>query len=119
MSRLLTRPTLATTSPSRPESAKTAASSKHAPCPRQGRSERAAGELFQHPASGVVGPTLFMSGSAAIAGSPLRQAWTQRPGRWARRLVGQHTVSRMHPSLADPRACLAWRLRDFATNRHE
>jgi hypothetical protein len=23
------------------------------------------------------------------------------------------------PSLAPPRACLAWRLRDFATNRHE
>src|SRR5436309_15944787 len=23
------------------------------------------------------------------------------------------------PSLAAPRACLAWRLRDFATNRHE
>jgi len=35
------------------------------------------------------------------------------------RSVGQHTVSSMLPSLAAPRACLAWRLRDFATNRHE
>ena len=42
-----------------------------------------------------------------------------RPGRRARRSVGQHTVSSMPPSLAAPRACLAWRLRDFATNRHE
>jgi len=63
-----------------------------------------------------------MSTSAAIADSPLRQAWTRwvrRPGRRARRLVGQHTVSSMPPSLTTPRACLAWRLRDFATNRHE
>jgi len=29
------------------------------------------------------------------------------------------SCSRMPPSLAAPRACLAWRLRDFATNRHE
>jgi len=52
----------------------------------------------------------------------LRQAWTpvaRRPGRRARRSVGQHTVSSMPPSLAAPHACLAWRLRDFATNRHE
>jgi len=26
--------------------------------------------------------------------------------------------SSMPPSFAAPRACLAWRLRDFATNRH-
>jgi hypothetical protein len=60
--------------------------------------------------------------SAAIANSPLRQAWTRlarRPGRRARHSVGQHTVSSMPPSFAAPRACLAWRLRDFATNRHE
>jgi len=38
--RLLTRPTLATTSPARPESAKTASSPKDAPFPKQGRSER-------------------------------------------------------------------------------
>ena len=37
--RLLTRPTLAATTPTRPESAKTASSPKDAPCPRQGRSE--------------------------------------------------------------------------------
>ena len=42
-----------------------------------------------------------------------------RPGRQARHSVGQHTVSSMHPSLAAPRARLARRLRDFATNRHE
>src|SRR5712691_853842 len=91
-----------------------------------------------------------------------RRTWTQlarRPGRRARRSVGQHTVSSMPPSrrrlgseaclahsykgvsplvesprrghapsklpggvlprLVAPRACLAWRLRDFATNLHE
>ncbi len=37
--RLLTRPTLATTSPSRPESAKTASLPKDAPCPKQGCSD--------------------------------------------------------------------------------
>jgi hypothetical protein len=36
--RLLTRPTLAVISPSRPESAKTASSPRDAPYPRQGRS---------------------------------------------------------------------------------
>jgi len=41
------------------------------------------------------------------------------PGRRARRSVCQHTVLSMPPSLAAPRTCLAWRLRDFATNRHE
>jgi len=56
-----------------------------------------------------------MKDSAAIGDSPLRHARTRR----ARRSVGQHTVSSMPPSLATPRACLAWRLRDFATNRHE
>ena len=40
MARLLTRPSLATTSPSRPESAKTASSPKDAPFYGQGRSER-------------------------------------------------------------------------------
>ena len=67
--RLLTRPTLATTSPARPESAKTASLPRDAPCPKQGRSEGGsdtygfryvgassrsendAGNLFQHPAS--------------------------------------------------------------------
>jgi hypothetical protein len=34
--RLLTRPTLAATSPARPESAKTASSPRDAPCPKQG-----------------------------------------------------------------------------------
>jgi hypothetical protein len=38
--RLLTRPTPADTSPSRPESAKTASSPRDAPFPQQGRSER-------------------------------------------------------------------------------
>ena len=33
---LLTRPTLAVTSPARPESAKTASSPRDAPCPKQG-----------------------------------------------------------------------------------
>ena len=39
--RLLTRPTLAATSPARPESAKTASSPMDAPCPKQGRSSAA------------------------------------------------------------------------------
>ena len=39
--RLLTRPTLADTSPTCPESAKTASSPKDAPCPMQGRSSAA------------------------------------------------------------------------------
>jgi hypothetical protein len=38
--RHLTRPTLVTTSPSRPESAKTASSPRDALCPKQGRSKR-------------------------------------------------------------------------------
>jgi hypothetical protein len=46
-------------------------------------------------------------------------AVARRPGRWARHSVGQHTISSMPPSLTAPRACLAWRLHDFATNRHE
>jgi hypothetical protein len=37
MARLLTRPTLAATSPARPEYAKTASSPRDAPCPKQGR----------------------------------------------------------------------------------
>ena len=45
MTRLLTRPTLAATSPARPESAKTASSPKDAPCPKQGRSERRGEEV--------------------------------------------------------------------------
>jgi len=39
-----------------------------------------------------------MNDSAAIAHSPLRQAWARsarHPGRRARRSVGQHTVSSM------------------------
>jgi len=63
-----------------------------------------------------------MNVSDAIADSPLRLAWTRlarRPGRRARHSVSQHTVSSMLPSLTASRACLAWRLRDFATNRHE
>jgi hypothetical protein len=50
------------------------------------------------------------------------RTWTRsarRPGRRACRSDSQHTVSSMPPSLAAPRACLAWRLRDFATSRHK
>jgi hypothetical protein len=46
-------------------------------------------------------------------------AVARRPGRRGRRSVDQHAVLSMPPSLAAPCACLAWRLRDFATNRHE
>ena len=45
--RLLTRPTLAATSPARPESAKTASSPRDAPCPKQGRSERSLTTLLR------------------------------------------------------------------------
>ena len=38
---LLTRPTLAVTSPARPKSAETASSPRDAPCPKQGRSSAA------------------------------------------------------------------------------
>jgi hypothetical protein len=67
-------------------------------------------------------------------------AVARHPGRRACRSVGQHTVGDWRPSYfgacprfgsgtgtaeyggaspLSPRACLAWRLRDFATNRHE
>jgi hypothetical protein len=45
---LLTRPTLAATSPARPESAKTASSPKDAPCTRQGRSSAADPRFTPH-----------------------------------------------------------------------
>jgi hypothetical protein len=45
MAGLLTRPTLAVTSPARPESAKTDSSPWDAPCPKQGRSERRGEEV--------------------------------------------------------------------------
>ena len=60
----------------------------------------------------------FCSNRGFAAATSL-DAVARRSGRRARRSVGQHTVSSMPPSLAAPRACLAWRLRDFATNRHE
>jgi hypothetical protein len=40
-------------------------------------------------------------------------------GGWARRLVGQHTVSSMPPFLAAPRVRLAWRLGGFVKNPRE
>ena len=42
-----------------------------------------------------------------------------RPGRRARRSVGQHTVSSMPPSLTAPRARLACRLGGFVTTPRE
>ena len=67
-------------------------------------------------------PTLFMTVSTAIADSPLRQACTLEIRVQAGGLAAQSVnilFSSMPPSLAAPRARLAWRLRDFATNRHE
>jgi hypothetical protein len=50
---------------------------------------------------------------AAIATSLLRPAATCRP-------VGRSTYcTRVLPSLAAPRLSFAWRLRNFATNRHD
>jgi len=63
-----------------------------------------------------------MNDSAAIANSLLRQAGMHvrsHAGGRARRSGPQHTVSSMLRVLAAPRARLAMRLRDFATNRHE
>jgi len=63
-----------------------------------------------------------MSTSAAIVDSLLRQAYTlllRRVGGRALRSGPQHTVSSMVRVLAAPRARLATRLHDFATNRHE
>jgi len=60
-------------------------------------------------------PALFMKASAAIADSPLRQAY-----RRACSLLSPSTYGSSMPlSFAAPLARLAWRLRDFATNRHE
>ena len=80
------------------------------------------GLVALYPSNLALKPAVFMSISAVIADSPLRQACTptnRRPGRRARRSVSQHTVSSMLPSLTTPRASRTWRLRDFATNRHE
>jgi hypothetical protein len=46
--RLLTRPTLAATSPARPESAETASSPKYAPFPKQGHSSEADPRFTPH-----------------------------------------------------------------------
>ncbi|WHZ28192.1 MAG: hypothetical protein OJF51_002990 [Nitrospira sp.] len=56
-----------------------------------------------------------MNASAAIADSLLRRAF----GGQARLSQPRHTVSSMPRFLVAPRARLATRLRDFATNRHE
>ncbi len=67
-------------------------------------------------------PALSMNASAAIVDSLLRQACTRlarRAGGRARRSVPRRTVSSTLQSFAAPRARLATRLRDFATNRHE
>src|SRR5437867_5608556 len=63
-----------------------------------------------------------MNASAAIAHSLLRQACMRLPrhaGGRARRSVSRRTLSSTPRSLSAPRARLATRLRDFATNRHE
>ncbi len=62
-------------------------------------------------------PALFMNASAAIADPLLRQAC----GRRAHPSVLRRTARvRLRTSgLRAPRAALATRLRDFATNRHE
>lgn len=65
---------------------------------------------------------MLMDTSAAIADSLLRQAvmrFLLHGGRQARRSVGQQPLARMPLSLTAPRACLATRLCNFATNRHE
>src|SRR6267378_3834742 len=49
---------------------------------------------------------------------PIRRCDKPDGGR-ARHSVGQHTVSSMPPSLAAPRARLAWRLGGFVTNPRE
>ncbi len=54
----------------------------------------------------------YAAATSLVAGFP-------HPSGQARRSVGRHTVSSMPSFRAAPRACLAWRLRDFATNRHE
>lgn len=63
-----------------------------------------------------------MDASAAIEDSLRRQATMRfllHGGRQARRSVGQQPIARMPLSFTAPRACLATRLRNFATNRHE
>ena len=62
-----------------------------------------------------------MDASAAIAHSLLRQAYARfdlRAGGRARRSVGQRTALGTPSSFSAPRARLATRLRNFATNRH-
>ena len=62
-----------------------------------------------------------MSASTAIADSPLRRACTRFPGVQAGGLAAQsvNILFKDARFLAAPRARLAWRLRDFATNHHE
>jgi hypothetical protein len=65
----------------------------------------------------IIHERFYFNRGFAAATSP--DAVARHPDRRARRSVGRHTVLSMPPFLAAPRACLAWRLRDFATNRHE
>ena len=90
----------------------------------------------------MIWPALSMNVSAAIADSLLRQAWTWWPsvqagglaaqsvnillgtgalllGACPRQEAGQAPPQTAEPVTWAPRACLVWRLRDFATNRHD
>ena len=63
----------------------------------------------------------IMNGSTATADTPLRRAKLSVSliiGR-ARHSHPSRTVSSTRRALVAPRACLAWRLSDFVTNRHE
>jgi len=60
-------------------------------------------------------PALFMSASTTIADPLLRRAF----GRWARPSDPHPYCTSTHRGLKAPRAGLATRLSDFATNRHE
>lgn len=57
--------------------------------------------------------------NCGLAAATSLRAECRHAGGRARRSVGQHTVSSMLPSLTAPRARLATRLHNFATNHHE
>jgi hypothetical protein len=94
MARLLTRPSLADTSPARPESAKTASSPRDAPCPKQGHSFAADPRFTFHasrftaPGSdartkladvfSILQPALFMTVRREIA-EPRRETCARSP----------------------------------------
>ena len=143
--RLLTRPTLAVISPARPESAKTASLPRDAPYPRQGRNSAAAPRFTVPGNDARTPPAKFFS---ILLETIMKGPWPVKVGwvnSWLhlasiihdrfccnRRSTATTSLrpagspigpspycTSTHRGLRAPRAGLATRLSDFATNRHE